>query len=86
MNNKMYWAHKECKSDKDEFGIIEIQVTRTEMHLNILIRDMNEIHRFYNLHTVEIPIQPTDGNTVFKFVETLLTIRVCECNSYISLA
>ncbi|CAB4401378.1 unnamed protein product [Rhizophagus irregularis] len=24
---------------------------------------------------VEIPIQPTDGNTVFKFVETLLTIR-----------
>ena len=86
MNDGMYWAHKGCKPDKDDFGIIGIQIARTEMHLNILIRGMNEIHRFYNLRTVEILIQPTDGDTVFKFVETLLTIWVCECNSYISLA
>lgn len=24
MNNGMYWAHKECKPDKDNFGIIGI--------------------------------------------------------------
>ena len=78
MNDGMYWAHKGCKPDKDDFGIIGIQIAGTEMHLNILIRGMDEIHRFYNLRTVEIPIQPTNGNTVFKFVETLLTIRVCE--------
>src|SRR6266480_1937956 len=67
MNDGVYWA-----------GIIGIQVAGTEMHLNILIRGMDEIHRFYNLCTAEIPIQPTDEDTVFKFVETLLTIRVCE--------
>src|ERR1044071_1777772 len=77
MNDGMYWAHKGCKPDKDEFGIIGIQVAGTEMYLNILIRGMDEIHRFYNLRTVKIPIQPTDGDTVFKFIETLLTIRVC---------
>jgi len=63
-------AHKGCKPDKDNFGIIGIQVAGTEMRLNILIRGMDEIHRLYNLRTVEIPIQPTDGDTVFKFVET----------------
>ncbi|CAG8507451.1 938_t:CDS:2, partial [Racocetra persica] len=26
MNNKLFWSHKECKPDKDEFGIISIQV------------------------------------------------------------
>jgi hypothetical protein len=77
MNDGMYWAHKGCKPDKDDFGIIGIQVAGNEMHLNILIRDIDKIHRLYNLRTVEIPIQPTDGNTVFEFVETLLTIRVC---------
>ncbi|CAI2185441.1 11536_t:CDS:2 [Funneliformis geosporum] len=51
MNDGMYWIHKGCKLDKDEFGIIGIQVA------------------------VKIPIQLTDGDTVFKFVETLLTIR-----------
>lgn len=56
----MYWAHKGCKLDKDEFGIIGIQVAGTKMYLNILIRGMDEIHRFYNLRTVKIPIQPTD--------------------------
>ncbi len=56
MNNGMYWAHKGCKSDKDDFGIIGIQVAGTEIHLNILIRGMNEIHHFYNLRSVEILI------------------------------
>ena len=48
------------------------------MYLNILIRSMNEIYFFYNLHIVEILIQLTDGNIIFKFVETLLIIRICE--------
>ena len=37
MNNGMYWAHKECKLDKDDFDIIEIQLVKTKMYLNILI-------------------------------------------------
>ena len=74
MNDGMYWTHKGCKLNKDDFGIIGIQITGTKMHLNILIRDINKIHHFYNLCKVKILIQLTDVNTVFKFVETLLTI------------
>jgi len=77
MNDGMYWAHKGCKLENDNFSIIGIQVAGNEMHLNILIRDIDEIHRLYNLRTVEIPIQPNDKEIIFNFVETLLTIRVC---------
>ncbi|CAG8848445.1 11499_t:CDS:2, partial [Gigaspora margarita] len=75
MNDGMYWAHKGCKSDKDNFGIIGIQVRGTEMRLNTLVRGVDEIDRLYNLFTVEIPIQPTDEDIVFRFVEALLTLR-----------
>ena len=43
MNDGMYWAHKGYKPDKDDFDIIGIQIARTEMHLNILIRGIDEI-------------------------------------------
>ncbi len=78
MNDEMYQAHKICKLDKDDFDIIRIQIARTEMHLNILIRDIDKIYYFYNLYTVKILIQSINRNIVFKFVETLLTIQVCE--------
>ena len=77
MNDGMYWAHKGCKLENDNFSIIGIQVARNEMHLNILIWDIDEIHRLYKLRTVKIPIQPNDKEIIFNFVETLLTIRVC---------
>ena len=67
MNDGMYWAQKGCKPAKDNFSIIGIQIAGTEMCLNVLIRDMDEIHHLYNLCTVEIPIQETDGNTVRPF-------------------
>ena len=70
-------AYKECKLENDNFSIIGIQVAGNEMHLNILIRDIDEIHHLYNLRTVKIPIQLNDKEIIFNFVETLLTIRVC---------
>lgn len=54
----------------DNFGVIGIKVAGIETHPNILIWGIDGIHRLYNLRTVEIPIQPTDGDTMFKFVET----------------
>lgn len=45
------------------------------MHLNVLIKDTDEIHRLYRLCSVEIPLQPTDGNDVFQFVGALLLLR-----------
>jgi len=79
----MYWAQKGCKPAKDNFGIIGIQIAGTEMrlNLNVLIRGMDEIHRLYNLCTIEIPMQETDGNTVFKFI---LIMRLIQMQSFVS--
>ena len=77
MNDEIYQAHKGCKLENNNFSIIGIQVAGNEMHLNILIRDIDKLHCLYNLQTVKISIQPNDKEIIFNFVKTLLTIRVC---------
>ncbi|CAG8520809.1 13246_t:CDS:2 [Gigaspora rosea] len=72
MNDGMTWVHKGCKPDKNEFGILGIQIAGKIMHLNILIKDTDKIHHLYHLCSVEIPLQPTDGDDVFQFVGALL--------------
>jgi len=47
------------------------------MHLNVLIKDIDDIQRLYHLRSVVIPVQPTDGETLTQFVEALLILRVC---------
>ncbi|CAG8710926.1 1170_t:CDS:1, partial [Ambispora leptoticha] len=74
-NDGMYWTRKSCKPDKDEFGIIGVQVAGKKLRLSILIRDMSEVHRHYHLHESEIPIQQSAPSIVTKFVETLLILR-----------
>ncbi len=55
-NNKMYQVHKSSRSNKDEFKIIRIQVAEQTICLNVLIRDMENIHHYYHFYKVEIPI------------------------------
>ncbi|RHZ52757.1 hypothetical protein Glove_457g85 [Diversispora epigaea] len=57
-NKKKKWM--KCKPDKDDFGIIGIQVAGRKIHLNILIRDSDDVHRVYRLRA-EIPVQKVDG-------------------------
>jgi hypothetical protein len=75
INDGMYWIRKSCKPDKDEFGIIGVQITGKKLCLSILIRDMSEVHRYYHLHESEIPVQLSDISIVEKFIETLLILR-----------
>ncbi|CAJ0841362.1 12703_t:CDS:2 [Entrophospora sp. SA101] len=75
VNDGMFWVRKSRKPDKDEFGIIGVQVAGRKIRLSVLIRDMSEIHRYYNLHESEIPVQQSDPSIVSKFVETLLILR-----------
>ena len=44
------------------------------MCLNILIRDMKNVHHYYHLYKAEIPIQQSDSSTVTNFVKTLLIL------------
>ncbi|CAG8575088.1 7112_t:CDS:2 [Acaulospora morrowiae] len=76
MNNGMYWVYKGCKPKKEEIGIIAIQVAGQKLHLYVLIREGVGINRLFRLSSVDIPIQFTDKDTVYNFVEALLLFRV----------
>ncbi|CAG8837290.1 10755_t:CDS:2, partial [Racocetra persica] len=75
INDGMFWVHKGCLPTKEEFGIVGIQVAGARLYLNVLIRDKNEIHRLYELRSPTIPVKPSNSDTVFDFVETLLILR-----------
>ena len=74
-NDGMYWAHKSPGPDKGEFGIIGMQVAGQIMCLNILIRDVKNVHCYYHLSETETPVQQSDPSTVTNFVKTLLILQ-----------
>ncbi|CAG8763762.1 12473_t:CDS:2, partial [Gigaspora margarita] len=51
-------------------------VRGTEMRLNTLVWGVDEIDRLYNLFTVEISIQLTNKDIVFRFVENILHVNI----------
>lgn len=75
VNDGMYWTDKSCRPDKDEFGIIGVQVAGKRLILSVLIKDMSNINRYYHLHESEIPVQLSSPFVVEKFVESLLILR-----------
>ncbi|CAJ0823088.1 2351_t:CDS:2 [Entrophospora sp. SA101] len=74
-NDGMYWARKTRKPDKREFGIIGLQVAGNLFHLNVLIMNVGNIHRYCSLQSAEIPVQLADKDIVIEFVKTLLILR-----------
>ncbi|RHZ63135.1 hypothetical protein Glove_332g27 [Diversispora epigaea] len=63
------------KPDKDQFSIVGVQIASNELHLNLLVRDMVNVHRYYHLRSAEISVQFSDERVVYKFIETLLLLR-----------
>ncbi|RHZ80849.1 hypothetical protein Glove_131g97 [Diversispora epigaea] len=45
------------------------------LHLNVLIKDKTNVHRYYHIQSTKIPVQFSDEDDVIKFVETLLFLR-----------
>ncbi|CAG8538905.1 11762_t:CDS:2, partial [Scutellospora calospora] len=74
-NDGMYYTQKFLNPEKNQFGIVGIQIAGDTLHLNVLIRDTTNIHKYYNIETVKIPVQKSDETIVIKFVETLLFLR-----------
>ena len=74
-NDGMYFAHHSRKLEK-QFGIIGIQVARTVLYLNVLIRDDAEVHRYYKLRESKIPVHySNDPSVISGLIHTLLTFR-----------
>ncbi|PKK56324.1 hypothetical protein RhiirC2_800266 [Rhizophagus irregularis] len=74
-NDGMYWVRKGRKPNIDEFGIISLQVAGDILHLNVLIRDEGNFHRYCHLRSVKIPVQLEDSDVLSKFIEALLIVR-----------
>lgn len=74
-NDGLYWVRQTLKPDKDQFNIIGIQIEENMLHLNILVRDMVNVHRYYHLRSVKIPVQYSDEGVLYNFVEALLILR-----------
>ncbi|KAF0553182.1 hypothetical protein F8M41_020566 [Gigaspora margarita] len=67
--------YAECSRpiNSDQFGILGVQVAAQILHLSVLIRDEDQIHRLYHLRSVEIPIHLTkNSQKLIDFVDTLL--------------
>ena len=79
-NDGLYWVRQSLKPDKEQFGIVGMQVAGKVLHLNLLVRDMVNVHRYYHLQSAEIPVQFSDEAVVTKFIETLLLL----CNIIIT--
>ena len=47
---------KTLNPDKNQFGIVEIQIAGNILHLNVLIRDKAN-HKYYHIQSAEIPVQ-----------------------------
>ena len=45
------------------------------IHLNVLIKDIDDVHWLFCLRSIEIPVQPTDEEGVLQLIETFLLIR-----------
>ncbi len=71
----MFWIRKVLKPEKDQFGIVGVQVAENMLHLNVLIRDKANVHRYFHLQSAEIPVRLSNVSIVTKFVETLLLLR-----------
>ena len=48
MNDGLYWVYNGRRPDKNEFGIIGIQIAGDTLHFNNIIKDMEDIHRLYH--------------------------------------
>ena len=74
-NDGMYWVYKSRRPEKDQFGIIGLQVAGSLLRLSALMRDSANVDRYYHLHESKIPVQYSDSVIVANFIETLLVAR-----------
>ncbi|CAG8685595.1 15805_t:CDS:2, partial [Gigaspora margarita] len=69
------YKRNKCKPANGKFGIIGIQVVGNGLKFNMFVRDEADLHRYYHLKSMEIPIQSTNEVVVTEFICNLLIFR-----------
>ncbi|CAI2188300.1 3819_t:CDS:2, partial [Funneliformis geosporum] len=49
-----------CRPIGNQFGVVGIQVADTTMYLNVLVKDLAGISRYFHLDHAEVPLSPID--------------------------
>ncbi|CAG8635230.1 11106_t:CDS:2 [Paraglomus brasilianum] len=60
-----------CRPVGNQFGIVGIQIAGTTMRLNVLMKDLGGIPRYFHLDNAEIPLSPHASNTKALQVDPL---------------
>ncbi|UZO29336.1 uncharacterized protein OCT59_022815 [Rhizophagus irregularis] len=63
-----------CRPAGHEFGVVGIQIAGLDMRLNVLVKDLGGIPRYFHLDHAEIPISPHLTNTK-SLIRVLLNLR-----------
>nr|CAG8557552.1 9295_t:CDS:2 [Entrophospora candida] len=74
-NDGMWHINNACKPKRNDFAVINIQVFKNEMALNVLVKDINGIGRYYHLDKATIPLVKSGGSSILQIVRLLLTLR-----------
>lgn len=63
-----------CRPLGNQFGIVGIQIAGTTIQLNVLMKDLGGIPRYFHLEHAEIPLSPHTSHTK-SLIRLLLTLR-----------
>ncbi|GES94464.1 hypothetical protein GLOIN_2v1776328 [Rhizophagus clarus] len=71
-NNRISWIYNSCLPPKNQFCLLGVQIYGwTTIRLNVLMKDSNDINRYFTLYESEIPLTPCEGNVIVtpKFIK-----------------
>ncbi|GES80715.1 hypothetical protein GLOIN_2v1489056 [Rhizophagus clarus] len=75
-NDGISWIYNSCLPPKNQFCLLGVQIYGwTTIHLNVLMKDSNDINCYFTLYESEIPLTPCEGNVIVKLITLLLTLR-----------
>jgi hypothetical protein len=63
-----------CRPAGNQFGVVGIQVAGTTIYLNVLVKDLAGIPRYFHLDHAEIPLSPHQSR-LKSLIRLLLTLR-----------
>ena len=63
-----------CRPVGNQFGVVGIQVTGTTMYVNVLIKDLAGISRYFHLDHAEIPLSSSNNTSRVKSLICVLLI------------
>ncbi|RHZ87818.1 hypothetical protein Glove_30g119 [Diversispora epigaea] len=58
-----------CRPVGNQFGIVGIQIAGTTIRLNVLMKDLGGIPRYFHLDHAEIPLFPHASHTIRNYIE-----------------